>query len=175
MAVEGMSALSVLCTSLVWVHLCVCSWSRVSLWCLLVCFMYAEEKKDRQGETQGWGSLQQVEIPFSLPLLFVSTAGLSHGQTFFFPQGCFSYTSAETEPPACNGTAEALWETFTPKSLQVWVMKEFHLPTFSNINGANSFFPLWELLERPKRDKNLAIQLTMDKKWNPTKKTTHVN
>lgn len=71
---------------------------------------------------------------------FVSTAGLSQWSDHFLSQGCFSYTSAETEPPACNGTPEALCETFSPKSLQVWVMEKFHLPTLSNINGFNYFF-----------------------------------
>lgn len=47
--------------------------------CVCVCCMYAEEKKERDAEIEGWSSLQQVEIPFSLPLLFVSTAGLSQG------------------------------------------------------------------------------------------------
>lgn len=58
-----------------------------------VCFVYfcvfyacrGKKKTDRYRETEGWSSLQQVEIPFSLPLLFVSTAGLGQCWAFFFP------------------------------------------------------------------------------------------
>lgn len=44
-------------------------------------YMYAEEKKDTDRqmdrETEEWSCMSQVEIPLSLPLLFVSTAGIS--------------------------------------------------------------------------------------------------
>lgn len=55
------------CPVFICVSLCVC-------FRLFLC-MQRERKKDQ--ETEGWSGLQQVEIPFSLPLLFVSTAGLS--------------------------------------------------------------------------------------------------
>lgn len=42
-----------------------------------------KKKTDRHRETEGWSSVQQVEIPFSRPLLFVSTAGLGQRWAVF--------------------------------------------------------------------------------------------
>lgn len=62
-------------------------WLRAAeAFCLVyICvFMLADMEKD-----EGWNTFWQVEIPFSLPLLFVLTAGLSRGsmgifRAFFF-------------------------------------------------------------------------------------------
>lgn len=135
--------------------------------------MCAEEKKDRQGETEGWGSLQQVEIPFPCLSSLSQQLASVNGQTIFFLRVVSATLQLRPNHLHVTGPLKHCVKHFLQK---VWVMEKFHLPTLSNINGLNYFFPLWELLERPKRDKNLAMQLTMDKKWNPTdKKTTPVN
>ena len=53
--------------------------SVVKCFCLVLSRVFHVYGGKENGEKEGWSSLQQVEILFSQPLLFVSTAGRSQG------------------------------------------------------------------------------------------------
>lgn len=71
-------------------------WLRGAEGFCLVCicaFLHADMEKD-----EGWNTFQHVEIPFSLPLLFVLTAGLSRGSAGIFR----AFLILDHSPPVCS-------------------------------------------------------------------------